>query len=121
MAYEDDFIAGLEDEEFYKSKRMIEFHSKVVGSTFCNGQKVIKTLEPGQMLDIIQEPENKYDKNAVRIEHSGRKLGYFPKETAKTFTELLNQGKKFLVSVSEITGKEKQNVGCNILIKEVGS
>lgn len=39
---------------------------------------VIKDLMVGKVLDLIPDAENKYDPNAIRIEHEGNMLGYVP-------------------------------------------
>jgi hypothetical protein len=55
------------------------FSSKVVGSTFCGGQKHIANCRVGEDLTLVREPQNIYDKNAIRIEtKEGNMLGHIP-------------------------------------------
>ncbi len=41
-------------------------------------KEAIKNLKIGTVLDLIPDPENKFDPNAVRIEHIENMLGYVP-------------------------------------------
>jgi HIRAN domain len=35
-------------------------------------------LREGDRLDLVPEPENEHDRNAIAIKHNGRHLGYVP-------------------------------------------
>lgn len=92
------------------------FHSKVVGSTFCGGQDIIKNeLSEKDELKLIPEPDNKFDKNAIMVFWKDKRIGYLPKETSEKIQDDLE---KYTLQafVSEITGKDKNNAGCNIII-----
>lgn len=52
-----------------------------------------RTGEHLAIAEIIREPENKYDSNAVRAEINGRTVGYIPRELAPSFHQLLSYGK----------------------------
>jgi hypothetical protein len=100
-------------------KLINKFYSKVVGSTFCDGQKIITTLKPNEILQWKREPENKFDSNAILLLYNNQKIGYIPKETAKGIAEQIDSNPEITlsISVSEITGSTEKNVGCNISIK----
>lgn len=63
-------------------KLQISFRCFVAGLKFGQYQAL---KDPEELvfksLDLIPEPENKFDSKAVRVEHSGIKLGYIPKGT----------------------------------------
>ncbi len=50
---------------------------------------VIADLEAGLTLDLVPEPDNKFDSNAVRIEHNKIMLGYVPKKFSSEISALL--------------------------------
>ncbi len=93
-------------------------YSKIVGTTFTKSDDYLKTLSKGTKLELVPEPENKYDPNAVMVKHNGIHLGYIPKDTAPTILKMNNPE----AYVSEITGgtEEKKNVGCNLEIYNEG-
>lgn len=49
-----------------------------------------QTGEHLTLAEIIREPENKFDSNAVRVEINGRKVGYIPRTEAPSFHPLLS-------------------------------
>ena len=59
---------------------MEQYLEKAVGVTFGGCQSVIKSLNRGDRLELIPEPENPYDNGAIRIEHNGRKCGYVKRD-----------------------------------------
>lgn len=99
-------------------KLIYTFHTKVVGSTFCGGQELLKMIEPGQKVQLVPEPDNKYDKNAIQIYISDNdRLGYIPKETAPIIHEEWSKQRILKVEVAEITGKGKANLGANLKVE----
>lgn len=102
---------------------MKEFHSKIVGTTFTNGQEVLKRfVNSGKvpLLKLVPEPENEFDNKAIAVYlQEGERLGYLPRETAQGVFDDIALGAKFEVTVSELTGNVDKNVGCNILVKEL--
>lgn len=55
---------------------------KVVGVTFGNRQDTIRHLKPGDKLKLVPEPDNQYDKTAVRIETAkGEQVGYVKRDS----------------------------------------
>jgi len=49
-------------------------------------------LRIGARLDLVHEPDNPYDANAVRVEWHGRKLGYVPRRENEAVARHLDRG-----------------------------
>lgn len=49
----------------------------------------IRKLEVGEDLELVPEPDNKFDPNAVRIEYGGTLLGYVPKKFSAEISALM--------------------------------
>jgi len=101
-----------------------EFYSKINGTTFTNGQAVLKEYKdkPKELLiQLVPEPENKFDNKAIKIISDEEHIGYLPAETAHKVFDKILLGSKFTAEVSEITGgkSDKSNYGCNILVKSL--
>lgn len=81
--------------------------ARVAGVTFEGRQEKIARLSMGDPVQIVPEPDNPYDQNAlaVHIAHDGEILhcGYIPREIAKKIAPLL-EGEKVMASISEFTG-----------------
>ena len=51
----------------------------IAGVKFHNLKEVINQLSEGDELEIVPEPENKFDSNAVALKFNGTMCGYVPK------------------------------------------
>ncbi len=102
-----------------------DFHTKIAGVSKKNSdgssrQELLDRIRPGEQVHLVLEPENEFDKNAVRVENRrGQQLGYIDAEIAANLSGQLQRGLETRVSVSEITGgtKAKPTLGCNLLIE----
>lgn len=45
-------------------------------------------------LQLVREPENRYDDRAVRVEWQGHKLGYIPRQDNAAASQLLDRGER---------------------------
>jgi len=95
-----------------------QFFSKIVGTTFVtNSYELMSNLGSGDKLLLQREPNNKYDSNAIAVLNTdSKKLGHIPKDTAVELSRHIDNGKQWQCYVSEITGHQYQNLGCNIKI-----
>jgi hypothetical protein len=105
----------------------VNFQSNVAGTTFIkNSASLLQFLKnkvpiSEVILLLFREPENQYDKNAVRVEvtlkgskRSG-KIGYIPKDVAPLLSYVLLYPEKYIVNIHDIHfagGDElKPNIG----------
>jgi hypothetical protein len=58
--------------------RLDDFY--IAGVQYSEAAFVMEQLRPGITLDILPEPDNPYDSQAVIILHQGAKLGYIPRK-----------------------------------------
>lgn len=56
-------------------------------------------LEENEELRLKREPENKYDKYAIAVYNSEKKIGYIPRRNNKVFARLMDGGKSILAKV----------------------
>ena len=75
-----------------------------VGGEYGDRQLAILALRPGQTLELVREPRNRHDKNAVAIYASGKQLGYVPAFKAEMTARYLDQGRTVDARVVEVTG-----------------
>lgn len=54
-------------------------NSRLAGFRYHEGRKLWSRMRIGDELDLIREPDNPYDANAVRVEWQGHKIGYVPR------------------------------------------
>lgn len=100
---------------------------KVVGVTFTNegtGEKrseIIRELMNVDKKDIniqlVREPENKYDINAIKVLANEKQIGYIGKEYAQILAPKMDEYEEFDATVKEI-GEYKNRPFCEITINQ---
>lgn len=98
---------------------MPNFYIKAVGVTFENRQRVIRNLKAGDKLQFILEPNNPYDRYAIKIvTMDGKHIGYVSKDYNKTIFNEISLGRKYKLTISSVTGGGfDSSYGVNILVE----
>jgi hypothetical protein len=76
--------------KYEPSRVYAEFH--IAGFTYGDGIDVVNDLEPGVEVQLVGEPDNPYDPEAVAIFFEGKRLGYVPKNHNSQLSQLLYFG-----------------------------
>jgi hypothetical protein len=63
----------------------------VAGFQYYKGPSIIGDIHPGELLRLVSEPSNNYDKFAVKIIRGGTMLGHVPRTDNKHISRLLQQ------------------------------
>lgn len=66
--------------------------SPLAGFRHYDGGEVLRSLKPGDRLELVREPDNPYDANAVRVEWRGIKLGYVPRRDNTAVARQMDRG-----------------------------
>lgn len=86
----DKLIAQIKEHSFEPSRHLADFH--IAGFAYCDGLQVIEELTLGKPVQLVAEPDNPYDPEAVAIFYKEKKIGYIPKDRNKLFSTLLYFG-----------------------------
>jgi len=124
-----DNIIAMENELKRRTKKMIQnVDLKVVGVTFTNdgtGEKrsdIVRELAQKNISDIkiqlVREPENQYDANAIKVIADDRQIGYIGKEYATIIAPLMDEYEEFSAVVKGI-GEYKNRPYCEITINQL--
>jgi hypothetical protein len=94
--------------------------TKVVGVTFEGRQSVVAELRVGEYLELISEPDNPHDSNAIKVvRENGQQVGYIDRDLALKIKWCF-QASNFAqyAEVLQITGDKQtgQSLGVNIRI-----
>ena len=66
----------------------------LAGFQHHDGEELWPYLTVGDSLELVREPGNPHDPNAIRIDWLGRKLGYIPRAENQAAARLLDEGKR---------------------------
>jgi hypothetical protein len=94
---------NLSDEHLRFTKaetRLLE--AQVQGIPYEGRQLITANVQKGDSLTLEPEPENRYDRNAVKVLHNGRQIGYIPRDKARILAPELRLGRGFQVSITHI-------------------
>ena len=76
------------------------FTFRVVGTSYGNRQRFVDRLRLGDALQLVREPSNPADPNAVGVcDRGGNHLGYLKREVAEWFAHKLDRGESFSACV----------------------
>ena len=90
------------EKDQYIRKRMI-----IAGSYYCD-KAVLDTLEVGAHIDLEAEPDNPYDKDAVKLLFNGEKIGYIAKKDHMAFVTCLKLKRKIYGVITAIFEEDGQ-------------
>lgn len=92
--------APKSERDQYIRKRMI-----IAGSSYCD-KEILARLEIGSYLDVVAEPDNPYDKDAVKLLYDGKKIGYISKKDKLPFVACLKLGRKVYGVITNVLDDE---------------
>jgi len=84
------------DGDQYIRKRMI-----IAGSSYCD-KSALDKLTIGTYFELVAEPTNPYDKDAVMLVHDGEKIGYVAKQDRLPFVTCLRLKRKVYGVITDI-------------------
>ena len=68
--------------------------SPLAGFRYYEGKRLWSELKVGDILQLVREPGNPHDPNAVRVEWRGHKLGYVPRADNEALARFMDRGSK---------------------------
>jgi hypothetical protein len=80
----------------------------VAGVKHHSLHKIIFDLKPNDELDLVPEPENTYDSNAIKVLKDNLMLGYVPAKIAKQLNPLPKNAKCVVVNIKALAEPWKQ-------------
>lgn len=103
------------------NKKTYKFY--IAGAQYHSLESVIKKLEVGDNLQLVPEPSNEYDKNAVRIEYNdidkNVMCGYVPMFFSNKISEKLKMEKQLECVIIELNKDADPWEMCKVEIKEI--
>lgn len=82
---------------------MLVQSSPLAGFQYYQGKPLWDDMRVGDMLTLAREPDNQYDRNAVRVEWRGKKLGYVPRRDNDAVARHLDNGSRVEARISRLT------------------
>ena len=87
-----------------ESDQYVRARLTVAGVQYC--ADVARGLAVGDRLELVREPDNLHDRNAVRLEHGGIKVGYVDRLHSAAFATCLRLGRTMYAVITAVTYPE---------------
>ena len=84
--------------------------SPLAGFRHYDGAESWRQLAVGDRLELVREPDNPYDANAVRVEWRGRRLGYVPRRDNAAVARQLDRGAALDARVATLRENRNRSV-----------
>jgi len=84
--------------------------SPLAGFRHYDAPGIWRDLRTGDRIELVREPDNPYDPNAVRIEWRGHKLGYLPQRDNGAVARQLDRGAALAASVARVIENRNHSV-----------
>lgn len=84
------------------ARRFLIQQCPLAGFQYHEGEALWSQLSAGNRLELVREPANPFDANAIRIDWNGRKLGYIPRIQNQASARLLDEGTRLEARISRL-------------------
>jgi len=84
--------------------------SPLAGFRHYDGSQVLRELRAGDRLELVREPLNPYDANAVRVEWRGVKLGYLPHRDNAAVARQMDHGVALEARLADVRENRNRSV-----------
>ena len=85
-----------------ESIRILVQSSPLAGSQYYALAQAWEQIRPGDRLTLTREPDNRHDRNAVRVDWNGQQLGYIPRAENRTVARALDAGESLEARVAKL-------------------
>lgn len=82
--------------------RILVQSSPLAGFRYYAGEVLWGELHEGDALSLVREPDNTHDKNAVRVEWQGQKLGYLPRAQNQAVAAAMDAGERVDARIAKL-------------------
>ncbi|NTV69914.1 MAG: HIRAN protein [Azonexaceae bacterium] len=86
-----------------ESIRILVQNSPLAGSQFYAMETFWSEIKLGDTLTLVRELDNKHDRNAIRVEWHGNKLGYVPRAQNRAVAAAMDAGDRLMARVSSLS------------------
>jgi len=76
--------------------------SPLAGFQFHAGEELWRQMQTGDRLDLVREPDNPHDPNAIRVEWRSVKLGYVPRRDNRQLARQIDLGAALEARISRL-------------------
>jgi len=84
--------AALPANIFRRQQKVYLLRCYVRGFCFYEGGELLLRMRKGDALQLVREPQNTFDSNAIALYYQNRKIGFIPRESNDVISKLMDDG-----------------------------
>ena len=77
---------------FSHQQKIYLLHCYVRGFRFYEGDELLPRMRRGDVLQLVREPQNTFDSNAIALHYQNHKIGFIPRESNDVMSKLMDDG-----------------------------
>lgn len=85
--------------------RILVQSSPLAGSQYYRLEELQGRIKVGDTLELLREPDNRHDKNAVSVRWKGEPLGYLPRKENRSVAKAIDDGETVRATVENMTAE----------------
>jgi hypothetical protein len=86
-----------------ESVRILVQSAPLAGAQYYAVDALWPRMQVGDALDLVREPGNRHDRNAIRVEWRGHRLGYVPRRANRAVAAAMDRGDRLVARVSRLS------------------
>ncbi len=93
------------------------FHTKIVGVSFEGRQDVAAGLRVDAALELVRQPDNPFDPNAIAVHFGALQIGFISRGIATHVAPHIDAGVRYAARVASLTGGGDKHFGVNVFVE----
>jgi single-stranded-DNA-specific exonuclease len=93
------------------------FHTKIVGVSFEGRQDVAAGLRVDAPLELVRQPDNTFDPNAIAVHFGALQIGFIRRGIATHVAPQIDAGARYVARVASLTGGGDKHFGVNVFVE----
>lgn len=82
--------------------------SRLAGFKYYEARKLWQTMQTGDALMLVREPDNPYDANAIRVEWRAHKLGFVPRAENAALARFMDGGQHLTARITTLPREKRR-------------
>ncbi|HEV3156017.1 MAG TPA: helicase-related protein [Candidatus Baltobacteraceae bacterium] len=112
----------LERDPFASIGEAASFFTKVVGVSFEGRQARLGTLRSGDVVELVRQPENPADSQAIAVFFGVLQLGFLRRQIAARLAPKIDAGEGYRATIRDLTGGSAgKHFGINVFVERLSA
>jgi hypothetical protein len=98
-------------------RRVPVLEAFIRGFQYHDGPGVIGRMQAGDALQLVREPGNDFDENAIAVHWNGHHLGYLPREENNTLARMMDRGVPLVSTLTRMNTEAEPWAQCAVIVE----